>query len=335
MYLDPDSILNKKDYDRLKSVILCNICKGILIEPTVCKGCLNIFCEACLKKFLSDHEICPFNCKNRSFFIPQTKTIFNNLSILTFQCKCAANFLYNDYIKHFGNCEAEETECIECNNMTLKRNVNIRLQHFNVLKSNLNKSINANDQFKTELSDLHREIDTLKAKEERSISFNTFLFADKIRKEEEIRDINRQLRSILNSINHNQKSELDLDINKYLTNEKPITLVSTESKEQLERKEDIRLQAQKEAIIEYNIFKKIPLNLDIPDKCKHFIFNHVPFFICCGKLYSCYFCHDENETHSHLSVELYLCLECRELTNITKRINNCEECRTEYCCIKL
>lgn len=331
MFINSELIVNKEVYIQIKSLVTCCICDGIVINPKACKTCLNIFCGACIDLFISENQSCPFDCKFLEFFNPKSKSIKNNLDKLIFLCKCNQKFNYNDFINHSFSCNDEEVECIECNNLTKKRLVNKRLNFIEEIKQKLQ-----NTQIQlVQLNDLCNEMksnnEKLQNQKEKILNQNLSLKSRKDRYLKMIADTKIELSDFIASLNKQEKDHLisAIDNKNLFTPDLEANINDNENTEQNKK------SIEREVNLQIGFLIGNVMNLYQKNECEHFVFNHIPFFSCCRKIYPCYICHNNAEDHESETAVFYYCLECQNLTAITRSITNCQICGIKNSCLKI
>ena len=80
----------------IKDALTCYICTGKVSDPMMCPKCKKLVCSQCIKKWLDDHQKCPF-C--------QTQETFNDFILLPFM-----NHLSNYFIEKIDKNDEEEEE---------------------------------------------------------------------------------------------------------------------------------------------------------------------------------------------------------------------------------
>jgi hypothetical protein len=332
MFINCDLIVNKEVYSQFKSLVTCCICNGIVVNPKACKYCLNIFCERCIDNYISYARACPFKCKYLEFFYPNSKSIKNNLDKLYFICKCNEKFRYSSFIQHLHSCGEEEVECIECNNITTKKYVDKRLKYIEEMKLKL-------DNTKSQLLKLDEVCNQIQVKngklviqKDKLLNQNTFLKNQRNRYLKMVADSNIELTDFINSLCDEEK-ELVL---KELNSGKIFSKQSEKSRnKETEITEENRRKIEKEVTIQIDYLNQKGLDLIHKNECEHYIFNQIPFFDCCRKIYPCYICHNHKEDHKSEKVVFYFCLECQNLTVIIKTKIVCQFCGIRNSCLKI
>jgi hypothetical protein len=117
-YVDCNSIQNKDFLEKVKEIILCSICTGLIVDPKQCKNCENNFCNHCISKWLKSSKTCPFKCQD--FEIKETtKTVKNILEKLCLDCPhCEMkNLNYDSLMKHIKTCDLLKTHCPTCSSL--------------------------------------------------------------------------------------------------------------------------------------------------------------------------------------------------------------------------
>ena len=64
----------------IKDALTCFICTGKVYDPMMCPQCKKLVCSKCIKKWIDDHEKCPFCQKQMSFDEMISLPFMNHLS---------------------------------------------------------------------------------------------------------------------------------------------------------------------------------------------------------------------------------------------------------------
>ncbi len=147
-----------------------------------------------------------------------------------------------------------------------------------------------------------------------------------------VADSNIELTDFINSLCDEEK-ELVL---KELNSGKIFSKQSEKSRnKETEITEENRRKIEKEVTIQIDYLNQKGLDLIHKNECEHYIFNQIPFFDCCRKIYPCYICHNHKEDHKSEKVVFYFCLECQNLTVIIKTKIVCQFCGIRNSCLKI
>ena len=105
-YINNESIIKDKIYLAFKDSVICPLCKNILIEPFMCKGCQSDFCKKCIDEKLKNDKKCPINkCENPDYQKDINRK--NTLAKLKFECeKCGMEIKYEKIKEHVDNCNS-------------------------------------------------------------------------------------------------------------------------------------------------------------------------------------------------------------------------------------
>ena len=102
-YINEENIINDEWYRSNQDSIICQICKNIIIEPTMCIHCKCVYCRACINRWRLIDAKCPLRCVNPNYKISQD--MCKILSKLKFKCKnCNKIFNYKKIKNHFSGC---------------------------------------------------------------------------------------------------------------------------------------------------------------------------------------------------------------------------------------
>ncbi|CAF4036535.1 unnamed protein product [Adineta steineri] len=123
--IDSERIWNAESVPR---EFFCPICSCLLWQPRSCGSCQNLFCEACIRKWLQANTKCPFGCvqyqdKRCS---PQIRCLLSNIWV---HCQstgygCTAILSYDTLEAHQTNqCEYPSGRCRYCENLMLRSEI--------------------------------------------------------------------------------------------------------------------------------------------------------------------------------------------------------------------
>lgn len=100
--------LISENHKSLGPELLCMICLDVVLNPTMCAECENLFCKNCINKMLKKSNKCPNQC----VFIQKEKNIMLKklLNKIEFHCLyyksgCKDIIIYSDFISHINNCD--------------------------------------------------------------------------------------------------------------------------------------------------------------------------------------------------------------------------------------
>ena len=111
-YINNDSVIKNDVYKAFpEELIICQICKCLMIEPVMCLKCQNHYCKKCFDSWHEKSGTCPNKCENPVF----NSVIEKNRLItkLTFKCKkgCGAILSYDEIKEHYNsNCLAQKSK---------------------------------------------------------------------------------------------------------------------------------------------------------------------------------------------------------------------------------
>src|SRR4051812_8473276 len=80
LFLDPNFVENIDMYHKIKEIVLCTICLGVLVEPKTCDRCESSFCSSCIDQWSLNKKECPFRCLNSTFKEP-SRILKKNLDL--------------------------------------------------------------------------------------------------------------------------------------------------------------------------------------------------------------------------------------------------------------
>ena len=130
-FINENTVINDKNYEKIKDSILCPICLNIIIDPKRCMICKKAFCAKCLDQWTIYSPKCPIKCNNSNYQIDQEKN--EQLSKLKFKCKYCNNISeYNDMKNHyFSGCDnfKSRKNSLEGNELHIKREKFQKLQN--------------------------------------------------------------------------------------------------------------------------------------------------------------------------------------------------------------
>jgi hypothetical protein len=99
-YIDVDKI-KLENNEKLNQLLICLICRGVLLDPMECSKCQRGYCSGCLSQL--DKRKCSV-CNNLTFLPPHIQTK-HNLEEITFETLCCKKVMsYNEYHNHFSDC---------------------------------------------------------------------------------------------------------------------------------------------------------------------------------------------------------------------------------------
>ena len=111
LYIDNESVIKDDKYESFKSMIMCYICKNILIEPKMCKDCQIACCNKCIKLWVASGKACP-KCEKKNADFVGSKGRLALLSLVSFLCeKCSQTVKYGGVSEHINSgCGGGEDE---------------------------------------------------------------------------------------------------------------------------------------------------------------------------------------------------------------------------------
>lgn len=121
----------KSETDENIRMLLCNLCKNVLIRPMVCSGCQGTSCETCINDWGINHPRCPNGCKDFKY-TKTSKIVNSNLNKLKIKCEnhshgCKEVLRYQDIEYHHEVCEYAIVHCKNegCNEVLRRGEMNI------------------------------------------------------------------------------------------------------------------------------------------------------------------------------------------------------------------
>jgi hypothetical protein len=117
--IDYERVLNGETVPR---EFFCPICSCLLWQPRSCGVCQNLFCEACISKWLQVKQNCPYGCERYEDkrCSPQIRCLLSNVWI---QCQsaqygCTAVLSYDTLEEHqTKQCPCPSTRCQYCEHL--------------------------------------------------------------------------------------------------------------------------------------------------------------------------------------------------------------------------
>ena len=105
-YINDDTVIKNEVYQAFpEELIICQICKHLMIEPVICLKCQHCYCKKCFDECNKKNETCPNKCN---------APIFNNvieknrlITKLKYRCKkgCGVILSYDEIKEHYSsNC---------------------------------------------------------------------------------------------------------------------------------------------------------------------------------------------------------------------------------------
>lgn len=120
LMIDIKRVINKDLLNSLGKILKCPLCVNILYNPYDCDKCGNSFCLDCISNYK-----CPFNCENSK--IKQcSQGIKYLLSSLLLKCEypeCNDEIPYNNIAVHDSNCEYKIINCLKCNELMRRKDL--------------------------------------------------------------------------------------------------------------------------------------------------------------------------------------------------------------------
>jgi hypothetical protein len=122
-YINEENVIKDEIYNNFESSLTCSICSDIIIEPTMCMNCQNVYCKKCIDDWSKKSSKCPNRCQNTSY--NKSVSISEILSKLKFICKKCDNIVnYNEMKTHKYNCKRKKTPGENLSKSTIKDNKN-------------------------------------------------------------------------------------------------------------------------------------------------------------------------------------------------------------------
>ena len=148
MYIEPNNIINKEQYETIKQFSICGICKGILYEPYQCQQCENGFCKKCLDTWEKESKTCPYKCEWPSF--KESRLLRNMLSVLKFKCDngCDAAIPYEELFHHYD---------YSCSKINYEEKVQPLIKKLNELEMIEKNAILVNEKLKEKIDNQENE----------------------------------------------------------------------------------------------------------------------------------------------------------------------------------
>ncbi|CAF4721885.1 unnamed protein product, partial [Rotaria sp. Silwood2] len=92
------------DIEKVPLEFFCPICSCLLWKPHSCGFCQNLFCEACITKWLQENTKCPYGCETYEDkrCSPAIRCLLSNILIRcqNFQFGCTAVLTYDTLEAH-------------------------------------------------------------------------------------------------------------------------------------------------------------------------------------------------------------------------------------------
>lgn len=114
--------------EHIPKEFFCSICLCLLWKPRSCAKCQNLFCQACISRWLRTDSKCPFGCpqyEDRNC-PPQIRSLLSNFTIRcqSFQYGCTAVLSYDRLEAHqTRECAYPATRCQYCEALTLSTSI--------------------------------------------------------------------------------------------------------------------------------------------------------------------------------------------------------------------
>ena len=105
----------KDESDENIRLLLCSICKNVLVRPLVCSSCQTASCEMCLTEWGLKHPRCPSGCADFKYIQP-TKFLGKFLKKLKIKCEnhmhgCHKVLKYDEVEAHHHSCKYAVIHC--------------------------------------------------------------------------------------------------------------------------------------------------------------------------------------------------------------------------------
>ena len=117
--LDATEGLNGETDSNIK-LLLCSLCKNVLMDPRVCSSCGTACCKECVDDWETKDCKCPGGCQDFKFN-KASKFLRNWLEKLKMKCKfqlqgCEETLKYQEVEEHQGLCAFRPWTCenVEC-----------------------------------------------------------------------------------------------------------------------------------------------------------------------------------------------------------------------------
>ena len=121
------------DAENVPREFFCPICSCLLWQPRSCGACQNLFCEACILKWVQVKQSCPYGCERYEDkrCSPQIRCLLSNVWIRcqSFQYGCTAVLSYDTLEEHqTKQCPCPSTRCQYCEKLMLVSAINAHEQ---------------------------------------------------------------------------------------------------------------------------------------------------------------------------------------------------------------
>lgn len=118
--------------ETIEEDIICQLCKGIVVDPKSCANCESYFCDLCIQNYLKTSD----NCSCGSLFecLMPHKIFQRVIGKHRFECEnkdkgCRGIFPYKQMLEHEDNCSYVMVECPNqiCTTVLLKHDIDKHL----------------------------------------------------------------------------------------------------------------------------------------------------------------------------------------------------------------
>ena len=309
------SLKNNISTETNKKIIKCSLCDGVLYEPIFSKKDKLNFCKTC---FYNHNNISTgdLSINIRKLYSPSSKEIKNNLNSYKYSCPNfdfeEKEYTYDELINHLIICENNKIMCPSCGGETFIKNIT------NNEKQKLINNLLRNKILERELE--YQKLRIIQMENEKSEIVKKNQKKEEENKKKEIKEkkekiiiriksnmskrlVSKSTRPTSKQIHLLKKVELPP-----IRRKNKISTKKEEPKQKLNFNNNLKFKERPKEIIPDN-----SNNNTMFDKCPHFYGNYMPKFVCCGKFYGCYLCHNENENHAYQFSNKVACLFCKNV----------------------
>lgn len=127
MMINPNDIEISNNFSVFKSLLKCNVCDGIVVDPVQCKNCDKVYCKKCINNI---NCVCKGEIKSNEIL----KEITSKL-VVKCKFKCGELIPFNKYKEHI------KLKCAKINFKDKFFNLNEKLICVKAKENELNKKI--------------------------------------------------------------------------------------------------------------------------------------------------------------------------------------------------
>ena len=112
-YINEGTIIKNDTFKSCKELIICQICKCIMLEPVICVECQNYYCNKCIEDWKKKSSSCPNRCTSEFNKVIEKK---NFITKMKFKCVkgCGEEIKFKDLEEHYkNNCNSNKKRMVK------------------------------------------------------------------------------------------------------------------------------------------------------------------------------------------------------------------------------